>query len=52
MWGGHCVRVAGGVGVLVEIPHFPVAYRQRVRSGLKYWKNGYLGVNHDHREPD
>ncbi|MDJ0538067.1 MAG: hypothetical protein PX481_05065 [Microcystis sp. M53603_WE2] len=25
-WGGHCVRVAGGDGVLVEIPplpHFP-----------------------------
>ncbi|GBF53337.1 hypothetical protein N0824_01191 [Microcystis sp. 0824] len=24
-WGGHCVRVAGGVGVLVEFPHFPIS---------------------------
>ncbi|AKV65875.1 hypothetical protein VL20_663 [Microcystis panniformis FACHB-1757] len=24
-WGGHCVRVAGGFRVLVEIPHFPTS---------------------------
>ncbi|CCI15439.1 hypothetical protein MICAE_540089 [Microcystis aeruginosa PCC 9806] len=52
-----------GFRVLAEIPHLPIspsphfpypriAYRQGVLSGLQYWENGYLGVNHDHREPD